>query len=282
MRYLKLTAVLSCCGILCACGSQGGVYEHPAGDSTAIPTVEATIEHTDRTTVETTSAPAETTSVLTQSAVTSITTAETVSDTVTTLSSVTIPPTTGMQGGQGGEAHADEPEPLYFNYRFAPDCVTMRLAGGNYQTIFYDFEAAVEHDVDSLYYLDDFDFDGSNDLAVPVIFADSNITYAIFLWNKETMFYEEEPILLCNPSAIAESRQVVSLTSDGTEASVLRFFIWDTGTLSETVMAAADYTACTLTVTYPGGDSPETVTEYDSTEALNEAMQAMIAPEPLE
>lgn len=190
---------------------------------------------------------------------------------VTSLSDRQSDVTTLVQGGQGGEEHASDPAPLYFTYRFFPDSVSMRLAGGNYQTIFYDFAAAAEHDVDSLYHLTDYNFDRIPDLAVPVIFADRNITYAVFLWLPETSRFDPEPILLCNPASDADAKTVTSLVygNESELESVLRFFVWDGDALLETRSLCADYHELILTDSSEGAEQTK---QFESAEALRDAL----------
>lgn len=99
-----------------------------------------------------------------------------------------------FQGGIGGEEHAETPLPEYFTYRFLPDSVTMRLAGGNYQAILYDFSETVAHD--AYYYLNDYNDDGYFDLCAPVKYDGDRIsTCAVFLWKPEDGKFSETPIL---------------------------------------------------------------------------------------
>ena len=49
--------------------------------------------------------------------------------------------TTLFQGGIGGERNADNPQPEYFVYRFQPEDISVRLSGGTYQVLKYDFSA---------------------------------------------------------------------------------------------------------------------------------------------
>ena len=52
------------------------------------------------------------------------------------LTTVSSSITTLAQGGQGGEDHASDPDPDYFTYRFFPESVSMRLAGGTIRQSF--------------------------------------------------------------------------------------------------------------------------------------------------
>ena len=182
--------------------------------------------------------------------------------------------TTQQKGGQGGEEHAEDIDPLYFDYRFSDTGVSMRLAGGNYQTINYNFSRAIEHDVDSLYTLDDFNFDGNPDLAVPVEFDNANVTYAIFLWNPESFYYEEEPILIVNPVPYADSQIITSLERESASLWMMTTFTFTDGILMPYIVKTADYEAMTLTTEYMDYSAPTVVDQYDSTEALEAALLA--------
>lgn len=109
-----------------------------------------------------------------------------------------------FQGGIGGEEHANTPLPEYFNYRFVAESVTMRLAGGNYQAISYDFSETVAHN--AYYYLNDYNNDGYFDLYAPVKYdGERIITCAVFLWNPETGKFTETPILYNEPELPASA-----------------------------------------------------------------------------
>lgn len=194
------------------------------------------------------------------------------------LTTVSSSITTLAQGGQGGEDHASDPDPDYFTYRFFPESVSMRLAGGNYQTVFYDFAEAVDHEVDSLFYLADFNFDGKSDLSVPVRFADNNITYAVFIWNSETSLFETEPVLLCNPSVDKKSKNVVclSFSPDNGAEKKLQFLYWNHDEPVEIRTVTADYKA--LTLTDAESDAVQT-SQFESEEALREALIALLPEE---
>ena len=180
------------------------------------------------------------------------------------------------QGGQGGEAHASDPDPDYFTYRFFPDSVSMRLAGGNYQTIFYDFADAVDHYVDEIFYLADFDFDGKSDLAVPVRFEGLNTTFAVFQWDSDRSMFENDPVLLINPSVIYDQKKVHCISYDsvtGYEKN-LQILSWEDHTPVEICVFTADYTALTLTENTSDGDN---VQYYDSEAILREAMVTILS-----
>lgn len=100
------------------------------------------------------------------------------------------------QGGEGDEAHANDPMPEYFTYRFTPDGISVRLAGGTYQAILYDLTDALQHHADQLFSLTDTDDDGDFDLSVPIRFdGDAASEYAVFLWDADTKRFADKPIL---------------------------------------------------------------------------------------
>lgn len=106
-----------------------------------------------------------------------------------------------FQGGIGGEEHAETPLPEYFRYRFDPTSVAMRLAGGTYQVISYDFSQTFAHE--SYYYLRDHNEDGYFDLYAPIEYdGDYIVTCAVFLWNPESGKFADEPVLYeCPPNS---------------------------------------------------------------------------------
>ena len=268
---LFLISALAAC-ICTACGESSAQVQteitvpEPVTEVTTISTEPVSTSDTTAASVSTTKTETHTTETTTE-------TETTVSQTAASVPLITTVSTTVVQGGQGGEQHAADPNPLYFNYRFSPERVSMRLAGGNYQTILYDFEAAIEHDVDSLYSLTDYNFDGNPDLCVPVIFADANITYAVFLWDADMMYFTNEPFLLCNPSVDAERSIISSLTYDGAHTAIYRTFRWDNDVLAETLYASADFQALTLTTKKENGE--EQTDLYDSSDALKEAFEKL-------
>ena len=98
-----------------------------------------------------------------------------------------------FQGAIGGEEHGNTPLPEYFLYAFQPEVVTMKLAGGSYQKIAYDFSVMLEHD--AFYFCKDYNEDGYFDLIVPVEYDGEYIKRcAVFCWNAETAKFETEPL----------------------------------------------------------------------------------------
>ena len=234
-----------------------------------------------------TSAPiaSETTTVTSEATVTSQK-AQTDSDSsaealITTQSAVT----TQQQGGQGGEAHAEDPNPLYFNYRFTSEYVSMRLAGGNYQSLQYDFSEALEHDVDMLYTLDDFNFDGWADLCIPVHgFGTPNTQYIVYFWNPEQRLYNEKFRQYINPVCHPETKEVFTLQqaqndTDGEETiCIAEVYGWRPAQneMKPKLIRryTADFSALTLSMLVYESDSPDSpvITNVDSRDALEQAV----------
>ena len=103
--------------------------------------------------------------------------------------------TTVFQGGIGGEQYADTPSPEYFSYRFQPDALSVRQAGGTYQIVSCDLSAAFAHDIDAEYRLADHNADGAYDLFIPAAYHDDTITeYLVFLWNPDEKKFLTEPV----------------------------------------------------------------------------------------
>lgn len=103
--------------------------------------------------------------------------------------------TTLFQGGVGLEKDAATPKPEFFSYRFQPDAFTARLAGGNYQTVLCDLSEAMQHQIDTEYYLADYDSDGFFDLYLPASYDGEDVrTYWVFLWNPTDEKFPTEPI----------------------------------------------------------------------------------------
>jgi|GEM_PF-2397696 len=273
MRHFHFAAA-ALLGILLLTGC-GNNETSAAEGSTEVTETGLTAVTTEAPVPATTAAPTITTAAETTTAAATSETAESTSTTLPPLATAQNILTTQQAGGQGGEEHAEDPEPLYFSYRFAADFVSMRLAGGNYQTIYYDFsEAAAREDIEELYTLSDFDFDGNPDLAVPVQFANANTVYAIFLWNPETMYYEEEPLQIINPVPYAETKTITSLAQDSAAVWVMTTYTLEDGVLTAAETATADFEAGTLTVQPLTGNAEPAVTEFSSSEELEAALIA--------
>ena len=176
----KLLAGIAAFFLLPCCGCTSVKHESSA-DSAA----EAIIETTISSNRMTASAETGTTAIETDSL--------TASDDAQSLSEADA--TTLFQGGIGLEKDAATPKPEFFSYRFQPDAFTARLAGGNYQTVLCDLSEAMQHQIDTEYYLSDYDSDGCFDLYLPTSYDGEVVrTYWVFLWNPTDEKFLTEPI----------------------------------------------------------------------------------------
>ena len=210
----------------------------------------------------------------TETALTSVTsvtsTAETAAKTlpVTTESTVTVPADEPVlipppevsqpdyQGGDGGEENAETPLPENFTYRFYENGVSVRLAGGTYQSMKADLSAVSPLDAELGYYLYDSDFDGDLDLSVPVICSDAQKQFAVFLWNADDKHFSDTPVLLDNPQYFADVQHVCTLKQTANDATVTDA-VWKDGVLTPTLTAYADAESLTLTVSGTDADGNE-------------------------
>lgn len=168
------------------------------------------------------------------------------------------------QGGEGGEEHGNDPDPSYFNYRFLPDGVSMRLAGGNYQVIPYDFSDMVIRGTVDYYFIEDINFNGSPDLFAAASFQNSDIIYAVFLWNPETLHFETEPLLLSNPVCHADTKTVTTTEQLEENTAVITAYRWDSDNLVPAGKYTADYAALTVTEETDGAEkTTKTFTDRD-------------------
>lgn len=278
----KLLVLLCACGmLLSACGVESSVeISLPEETTTAAMTTGTSLTPAPAATDAQTLPPEMTETTIGTTTATPQTT--TIATTAAAIISTQSAATTRQEGGQGGEEHGDEPHPLYFNYRFAPDYFSMRLAGGNYQTIEYNLEEALEHGVEELYTLDDFMFDGTPDLCIPVSGFDTpNVKYAVFTWDRDSEKFDEKPYLFVNPVCHADTKEIFTLeqsSEDGSEVCTVNVYGWRAGTNSIVPKVirkyTADFTALTLSAYSLEGDAPDTptVTEYDTKEALEQAV----------
>lgn len=259
-------ALLFLCTLLTGCG---GNSSQSAEDSQLILTVADTTAriselHEETTTAETT----ETTVQFTTDTTELPTTAATTATTRQTLFTTSQAATELHQGGEGGEEHGSDPDPLFFNYRFGPDVVSMRLAGGNYQSIGYDFSGAIGETGEPDYFVEDCDFDGDADLAAVCSYDGSDALYAIFLWDAGTLKFNEEPVLVYNPR-LHRPTLITSLKQESDTVASVTAYEWEDGSLKEIWKQTADYAALTLT------DSvDDSVTEFDDQDALTAQLLA--------
>ncbi len=173
-------------------------------------------------------------------------------------------------GGEGGEEHGNDPQPENFTYLFLPDSVSMRLAGGNYQTISYDFSALIDSGIEPFYYLEDLNLDGSLDLAVAEDDYSEYTFYSYFFWNAETRKFEEKPSYsLRNPVVHPDSKTVTEMyNSDENTVHVTVHEIVD-GWLNQVQCYTADFHALTLK-----DDSGSIIAKSENADALANALLA--------
>lgn len=151
------------------------------------------------------------------------------------------------QGGDGGEEHAETPLPEYFTYRFYENGFSARLAGGMYQALEADLSAVSPLDAETGYYLYDSDFDGDLDLSVPVLYTESQKRFAVFLWDADTAYFAETPVILTDPQYFPADRHLTVIEQDAAEATVIDY-IWENGTLTEMLTAKANADSLNLLV----------------------------------
>ncbi len=186
---------------------------------------------------------------------------------------ITTTVTEAVLGGQGGEEHGMDPAPLYFNYRFSEDAVSMRLAGGTYQSISYDFSKTVEHAAGKdIYSLADYNFDGELDLSVPVDWDGDNVYYAVFLWDTEATRFSENALLCINPVICPKSKLVCEIRYDGKVGAEMTQREWFEGFLDMKQVVSANFNVLALAVADDMTNRQPTKTEsFDTREELEAA-----------
>lgn len=287
--YLPAACMLAVCLLaMTACASepaQNQTAKTTAAQTTALQTTAAETTAAPETT--TVSVPAATAAASTASAASSVSTALTTASAVQNVTETyadapfvpayTVTNLTGKpeQGGNGGEEHAQDIDPLYFNYLFGETEAALRLAGGTYQVLSYDFSEALENDVESKYYLEDADFDGDLDLCVPVHFSGADTEQAVFLWNAETLHYEEMPVMMMNPVFRKEKKQIICTENPTEKKTVVKRCGWENGSLKTLESAAADFRM--LTYVFTGADGKKDVQKPETEDALKALMDAFLA-----
>lgn len=199
-----------------------------------------------------------------------------------TLFPVPDNPMPDYQGGEGGEDFAETPLPEYFTYRIYENGFSARLAGGNYQSVQLSADcppllSGAEQD----YSLFDSDFDGAYDLAIRIKSDYGQHAYAVFLWNSESMKFDESPVLLYNPRFDKDNQTVISLQQADDKNAYLAIYLGSPKT--PLLWCHADYSTLTLygPALYEQSNLPQT--KYDSEDALTDALmeiyQHYIPPE---
>ncbi len=172
------------------------------------------------------------------------------------------------QGGDGGEEHAETPLPQYFTYRFFESGLSVRLAGGNYQSLSVDLSGMSPEDAESGYYLFDSDFDGDLDLSVPTVYTDSHKEFAVFRWDEASAHFAETPVMLSDPQYFPEEKHLTTLSQTETEA-IVQDCVWQDDSLLTVLTAKLDLPDGLLAITQTNPDgSTEQSTEQLNTEQL--------------
>ena len=250
-----------CCLMLVGCGEKSS-----SSDSQA-----------ERTTTSSTTTTVSSTTIAPRTTTTTATTT-TPESTTTAISTRYTFPTTEIsleQGGKGGQEHAEDPQPLYFRYRFSADGIAMRLAGGTYQFLPYAFADADLERVAENYYLADFNFDEHLDLAVPTLFGVQNTQYSVYLWNPDTQKYLADAVTFPNPIVRTESQQILCPYHDSATKSGIDVYVQNETAFTKIIGYVADFETLTLTKT-PSGALAETES-FASVEALSDALSQLLA-----
>lgn len=254
------------CGLLCTgCTGKTTNPESSQQTETAAPdpaTAAASTETaTEITTATSSSVPADTTSSTDPEQ-------PEAAETLFTAPEISAP---DYQGGDGGEEHAETPLPQYFTYRFFENGVSMRLAGGNYQSLETDLSEVTQLQAETEYYLYDSDFDGDLDLSVPVRLTDAEKAYAVFLWDDADAHFKAEPVLLRNPKYFEDEKCICTLQQVQGHGIVTESQ-WTDGSLQTVLTADADYEALTLNVTDADGKMLPDDKKFDDEQALTDAL----------
>lgn len=254
------------CGLLCTgCTGKTTNPESPQQTETAAPdpatAAASTGTATEITTATSSSVPADTTSSTDPEQ-------PEAAETLFTAPEISAP---DYQGGDGGEEHAETPLPQYFTYRFFENGVSMRLAGGNYQSLEADLSEVTQLQAETEYYLYDSDFDGDLDLSVPVRLTDAEKAYAVFLWDDADAHFKPEPVLLRNPQYYEDVKHICTLQQERGHGIVTESQ-WTDGSLQTVLTADADYEALTLNITDANGKALTDDKTFDDEQALTDAL----------
>lgn len=230
MKLFPVFAALCCFTAALLTGCDKEKPESSTAEETT--TTESTTAETTVTTESTTSTTTTTTHETTTTSTTS-TTEETTTTFIeeepiiieTEVTEATLP--------EHFEEHADEPDPINFTFRFAPQYIDVRLAGGKYQTFYYDLSAVVNAENDELpYILADFNFDGYLDFCVPTVPKQTNQNHIIYIWNPETLHFNEKPLEMLNPQIRPVSQIISARFRKNTNQNILEMYSWIDGALT--------------------------------------------------
>lgn len=122
--------------------------------------------------------------------------------------------------------NSDEPHPLNFTYMFTTEGIGLRIEGGNYQTLHYPMSRDTAAYLAEHYIIQDCNFDGDYDLLLPVQMVGDNTTYALYLWEKDTLRYRETPVELVNPRFQAEDATVHSRVKGSEWIATYEIYQW--------------------------------------------------------
>lgn len=178
------------------------------------------------------------------------------------------------QGGDGGEEHAETPLPQYFTYRFFESGLSVRLAGGNYQSLSVDLSDMSPEDAESGYYLFDSDFDGDLDLSVPTVYTDSHKEFAVFLWDDASAHFAETPVMLSDPQYFPEEKHLTTLSQTETEA-IVQDCVWQEDSLLPVLTAKLELPGGLLTITQtnPEGSTGQSTEQLNPEQLTGKLMQ---------
>ena len=178
------------------------------------------------------------------------------------------------QGGDGGEEHAETPLPQYFTYRFFESGLSVRLAGGSYQSLSVDLSGVSPEDAESGYYLFDSDFDGDLDLSVPTVLTDFHIEFAVFLWDDASAHFAETPVMLSDPQYFLEEKHLTTLSQTETEA-IVQDCVWQEDSLLPVLTARLDIPGGLLEITQttPDGSNAQSTEQLNTEQLTGKLMQ---------
>ncbi|MCQ2416758.1 MAG: hypothetical protein MJ071_02985 [Oscillospiraceae bacterium] len=172
------------------------------------------------------------------------------------------------QGGEGEEQYAETPMPQFFTFRFFPEGVSARLAGGTYQRLSCDLTQLSPADIESHYCLQDCNFDGITDLFVPVHMMGADIQYAVFLWNDRDKAFSQHPFYLSNPRCSTETQNVVCLEQKDDVTAHITAYRCSNEQMAEQWQRTAHYDTLTLTYTH---DEAAEDTSFSDRNAMEQA-----------
>lgn len=186
----------------------------------------------------------------------------TTSRTSTTIQTTTITTTARFPAESDDYGNSDEPHPLNFTYMFTTEGIGLRIEGGNYQTLHYSMSKETATYLAEHYIIQDCNFDGFYDLLLPVQIIGDNTTYALYLWEKDTLRYCETPVELINPRFQAEDATVHNCVKGSESISTYEIYQWagaDVQRLAQHIVNAQTYTV--TSTLYDNG----TISQHDTT-----------------